>query len=423
MAERRDRRALLIGGGLALAAAGALALRKTDRGGAHDAYFRAVSQALTQAGLARPTLVVDRARMLANVDAANALLGPPALPVRVVVKSLPAFGLIDPIAQRLATNRFMVFNGAMLREMIGAHPAADILTGKPLPVREAEPFIAQARAGGAPASLPQWLIDTPARLAEYAAIARAHNAPLRVNFEIDVGLHRGGFADAGTLGAAIAQAQAEPLVEVCGLMGYDPHVPKVPDPRGAYARSQEIYRAAVVRLTERLGVEANTLTLNGAGSPTYKLHAAGTAGNEVAIGSAFVKPSDFDLDTLTHHQPACFIATPVIKALDRARVPALESVAGMMSFWDPNAERAFFIYGGHWLAKPVSPPGLQFSELYGRSSNQELLTGSRNVALAVDDYVFFRPTQSEAVFLQFGDIAIYDEGRIVAMAPTFPMSA
>jgi D-serine deaminase-like pyridoxal phosphate-dependent protein len=94
-----------------------------------------------------------------------------------------------------------------------------------------------------------------------------------------------------------------------------------------------------------------------------------------------------------------------------------------MSFWNPNSERAFFIYGGHWLARPVSPPGLEHSPLYGRSSNQELLTGSRSVELEPDDYVFFRPTQSEAVFLQFGDIAIYEDGRIVGMAPTFPVSA
>jgi D-serine deaminase-like pyridoxal phosphate-dependent protein len=420
---RANRRALLIGAGAALAGAGALALRKRDMGGSHDAYFADLSRALAEAGLARPTLVVDRGRMLANVDAAKATLAANGLPVRVVVKSLPAFGLLDPIAERLNTERFMVFNGAMLREMIAARPQADLLLGKPLPVREAAEFIAAASSGSAPATRPQWLIDTPDRLAAYIEVARAHGAPLRVNFEIDVGLHRGGLAGADELSAVLAQARAEPLVEVSGLMGYDPHVPKVPNPRGAFERVQDIYRAAVARLTDALGSDAQTLTLNTAGSPTYKLHAAGTVANEVAIGSAFVKPTDFDIDTLTHHEPASFIATPVLKALARTQVPALESLAGVMSFWDPNSERAFFIYGGHWLARPVSPPGLQYSSLYGRSSNQELLTGSRRVELAPDDYVFFRPTQSEAVFLQFGDIAMYEGGRIVEMASTFPISA
>lgn len=413
----RSRRAWLAAGGAAVAL-GALALRKPDRGGAHNAYFQQMSRALAEAGLARPTLVIDRARMLANADAAAATLAPSGLPLRLVVKSLPAFGLLDPLAARLGTNRFMVFNGAMLRQMIEQRPQADLLLGKPLPVGEAAAFIAMGRRAA-----PQWLIDTPQRLTDYIAAASANNAPLRVNLEIDVGLHRGGFRSVEALKAALDIAKAEPLVEVAGLMGYDPHVPKTPDPGGAFRRVQAIYGDAVACITSELGVQPSALTLNTAGSPTYKLHAAGTVANEVSVGSAFVKPVDFDISTLTHHEPAAFIATPVIKTLDPARLPALEWAQGPMAFWDPNSERAFFIYGGHWLARPESPPGLQYSSIFGRSSNQELLTGSRQVELAADDYVFFRPTQSEAVFLQFGPIAIYEEGRIVEMAETFPVSA
>jgi D-serine deaminase-like pyridoxal phosphate-dependent protein len=396
-------------------------MKPADRGGAHNAYFQQLSRALREAGIARPTLVVDRARMLANADAAAAALAPSGLPLRLVVKSLPAFGLLDPLAERLRTNRFMVFNGAMLQTMIASHPEADLLLGKPLPVQEAASFI---EAGGASsAASPQWLIDTPERFRAYVDRARAAGRRLRVSFEIDVGLHRGGFADPDALKAALDIAKAEPLVEVCGLMGYDPHVAKVPDPDGAFRSVQRRYRDAVACVTSELGVQASALTLNTAGSPTYKLHAAGTEANEVSVGSAFVKPLDFDLPTLAHHQPASFIATPVLKALDRARLPALESLQGIMAAWDPNTERAFFIYGGHWLARPESPPGLQFSSIFGRSSNQELLTGSRRVALAVDDYVFFRPTQSEAVFLQFGPIAMVEDGAVVSMADTFPVSA
>lgn len=140
------------------------------------------------------------------------------------------------------------------------------------------------------------------------------------------------------------------------------------------------------------------------------------------MGSAFVKPVDFDLASLARHVPASFIATPVIKA-GRMELPGNEWLTGPLTFMDPNAARAFFIYGGHWLATPVSPPGLQFSDLYGRSSNQEMLTGSTQVALKPDDHVFFRPNQSEAVFLQFGDIALFDGEAISGVWPTFPVSA
>jgi D-serine deaminase-like pyridoxal phosphate-dependent protein len=136
-----------------------------------------------------------------------------------------------------------------------------------------------------------------------------------------------------------------------------------------------------------------------------------------------VKPRDFDTKTLAQHIPAVFIATPVIKALDKTQIPGLESLSAVMRFLDANSERAFFIHGGHWLAEPESPPGLEFNTLYGRSSNQEILTGSRSVMLKPDDFVFFRPNQSEAVFLQFGDLLVYEDGKIVDRWPTFPVSA
>ena len=42
--------------------------------------------------------------------------------------------------------------------------------------------------------------------------------------------------------------------------------------------------------------------------------------------------------------------------------------------------------------------------------------------LAVGDHVFLRPQQSEFVFLQFGDIAVYEQGRIVDTWPVFPQA-
>lgn len=415
---KRSRRGLLIGAGAAGAVAlGAAALKPRDRGGAHNAYFQQLSRALAAAGIAHPTLVVDRARLLANADAAATTLATSRLPLRLVVKSLPSFGLLDPLAARLNTNRYMVFNGAMLRQMLAERPNSDLLLGKPLPIREAAAFIGANGAG------PQWLIDTPDRLRAYIETARARSAPIKVNFEIDVGLHRGGFASADALRAGVEIAKTEPLVRVAGLMGYDPHIAKVPDPDGAFRSAQAFYRDAIGVLTSTLGVETASLTLNTAGSPTYKLHAAGTVANEVSVGSAFVKPVDFDIPTLAHHQPDSFIATPVIKAQDRTQLPGLESLEGALSVWDPNTQRSFFIYGGHWMARPESPPGLQYNAIFGRSSNQEMLNGSQHVALGVDDYVFFRPLQSEAVFLQFGPIALYDNGAIIGMADTFPVSA
>ena len=109
--------------------------------------------------------------------------------------------------------------------------------------------------------------------------------------------------------------------------------------------------------------------------------------------------------------------------MEAAVVPGLEALQPVLRLFDANTERAFFVHGGHWLAEPESPPGLEYNRLYGRSSNQELLTGSRSVSLAPDDYLFLRPTQSEAVLLQFGDRVVYEDGHVTQRWPTFGVSA
>ena len=421
--RRPSRRLAMTGAGLAgLGGLAALAGRKADKGsGGHDAYFLALSQALAAARVAQPSLVIDKSKLDANIAAVREITEPAHLPVRVVVKSLPAIDLIDHVAAGLKTDRFMVFNGAMLDEMTRRRPEADILMGKPLPILQSVAFF---DAHDPKATLgPQWLIDTPERLRAIAAAAQAKGARARVNFEIDVGLHRGGFADLALLRQVLIEAKANPHLQISGLMGYDPHIPKTPNPTSAFGTSQKAYAAAKGVLAEVVGADLAHMTLNSAGSPTFALHAEGTEANEVSIGSAFVKPGDFDLKTLVRCRAAAYIATPVIKALDRTQIPSLEALSGVMGVLDPNTERAFFIYGGHWLAKPLSPPGLQYNDLFGRSSNQEMLTGSRRVSLKPDDYVFLRPNQSEAVLFQFGDLLVYEGGKISERWPTFPVSA
>ena len=417
------RRAALTGGGiLLLGGAAVLATRKSDMGGAHSTYFLKLSDALKRAGVAQPSLVIDTNRLDQNIAAARETLQHTSLALRVVVKSLPAAQLIDRIASGMQTRRYMVFNGPMLAEMALRQPQGDLLLGKPLPVAAAAQFYKTVLQKSAAFADPQWLIDTDERLQQYAQLAAQLQRTFKLNLEIDVGLHRGGFADSAALSQTLALAKQHPQVTITGLMGYDAHVPKVPGSAAAYRKSQETYRSAIETLRAQYDAR-HEYTLNAAGSPTYTLHANSTVANEVSVGSAFVKPTDFDLDTLTQHTPAAFIATPVIKSLSRSQVPGLEMLTGARRVLDANTERAFFIYGGHWLAKPESPPGLEYSDLYGRSSNQELLTGSSSVNLKPDDFVFFRPTQSEAVLLQFGDLLAYDGKDIVERWPTFPISA
>jgi D-serine deaminase-like pyridoxal phosphate-dependent protein len=419
---RLSRRAALIGiGGVVVIGAGGSLLRRGDAGGDHDRYFSGLQGALAQAGLAQPTLVVDAARLDANIARLRDAVGRAHLPVRIVVKSLPCPTLLDRVAKGLGTDRFMVFNGAMLAEMIALHPGGDYLIGKPLPAA----LVAELYASQGVAALGkvQWLVDTPERIAAYAAIARANATRMMLSFEIDVGLHRGGFDGADALAAGLKAALAADCFDIAGLMGYDAHVAKLGNGDAAWADAQARYASAIHTLAAVVPGDPHRLTLNSAGSYTVMRHTRGTVANEVSVGSAFVKPNDFDITENAGFVPALFIATPVIKAGRGLDLPGHGYLDRSLAFVDPNTAQAIYIFGGHWLADPVSPPGLQTSDLIGLSSNQELLTGSWRVHLKPDDSVFLRPRQSEALMLQFGDLAVFDQGRFAQRWPVFSASA
>jgi D-serine deaminase-like pyridoxal phosphate-dependent protein len=203
-------------------------------------------------------------------------------------------------------------------------------------------------------------------------------------------------------------------------MGYDPQVAADPDPAAAVARGVALYGGFRDILTKILGGDPARFTLNTAGSGTFSLHLNDTAASEVAVGSAFVKPLHFDLPTLKDLVPAAFVVQPVLKALEPALIPRLEPFAADLARLDPNSRKGFFLYGGYGDARPVSPRGLRFSPLYG---GRAMLTGSSRVRLDQDDLVFMRPTESEGVFLHFGDIAVFDGAEIVERWPTFRISA
>jgi D-serine deaminase-like pyridoxal phosphate-dependent protein len=414
--KRISRRARFLARGMLALGVGA---RERGEGG-HAPYFAGLSAALKRAGIAEPTLVIDRQRLAANIATVREALAPTGLALRVVTKSLQAPALLDAVLAGCATDRLMVFNGLMLDEMVRVHPTFDILLGRPLPAVQVEAFVRRHGANPAAAAHPQWLVDTPARLAQYAAVARAHAAPMRISLEIDVGLHRGGLPDAAAVAAMLDLAEAEPLITVTGLMGYDAHVPGVARPEAEMARVKARYAAARAVLVAKLGGDPARYTFNAAGSPTWRLHLDGTPANEVSVGSAFVKPMNFDYGALRAHLPAAFIAQPILKVMDQALVPDIERFAGLINRLNPNSRRGVFVYGGYGDAEPVSPPGLAFSPLYGGRS---MLTASDKVDLCPDDFVFFRPRESEGVFLQFGDIAVYDGAEIAERWPTFPVAA
>lgn len=397
---------------------------------AAHSYFSALQTALEKAGLCEPVLVIDKARLNANIRALKKML-PRGMAYRIVAKSLPCIDLLQHISRQARTDRLMSFNAVMVSQLLAALPDSDQLLGKPVPAKAVAGMLKSAKRGQKTAlQRVQWLVDTPARLAQYEELAAAHNLSLRVNLEIDVGLHRGGMTPDADLKNALSELARSRHLVLSGMMGYEPHLSKIPKLGGWRRRAQkgagEVYAAAVTQTAAVFGaVYAKKMVRNMAGSPTFGLYQDTDLANELAAGSALVKPSDFDLPILKSFQPAAFIATPALKVGKGVALPALEYAHGLLG--KPQSGRSVFIHGGYWMADPVYPAKLRTSSIFGRSSNQELLVAPRGTKLAVDDFVFLRPHQSEAVFLQFPKIALYEgtakSGKISALWEPLPVSA
>jgi D-serine deaminase-like pyridoxal phosphate-dependent protein len=427
MPNKKITRRTLIKGGIGLAALGTIAwLRPTDQGAAHSPYFEQLSKALHQKQYARPTLIIDKNQLIKNIETLKAHIYP-HYQYRIVAKSLPSLPLLKLVSEISESQRFMLFDERFLIQVSQEIPNADILMGKPMPVEAARFFYQhQDESEFLPQNQLQWLIDTPARLLQYQQLAQQTKQAMRINIELDIGLHRGGVQQDDELIEMLKIIEAEPLFTLSGLMGYEPHVVKLPgSAQGHLDDALAIYRQKINVIES---IQGNPLPedfcLNTGGSPSYQLHTTtpfieSSPCNELSAGSCLVKPMDFDIASLADHHAASYIATPVLKHLSQTEIPGVDGLGDVMSWWNPNLKQSFFTYGGYWKANPISPEGLRINPVYGRSTNQEMLNGSKSIALKVDDWIFLRPTQSEFVFLQFGNIAVYDNGNIVEQWPVF----
>lgn len=425
------RRNFLLGtlGTLAVGTGAAVALRPNDSGAPHDEYFRALNEELRTNGPMRPCMVIDLDRMDRNLDLVTDALRRGGKHYRIVEKSLPCQSLIRYVASRSGSKRLMSFHQPFLNTDAEIFPDFDILMGKPLPVQSAALFYRKLKGPFDPSRQLQWLFDTPARLQQYLQLAEGLDTRLRANIEIDVGLHRGGVDNNTTLGQMLDVIAANPRrLEFAGFMGYDGHVGLgVPHILGTaaelFAKVMAIYQGfADYTRSQYPNLWHDGLTLNTGGSPSYKLHEAEKLSSEVCVGTALLKPTHYDLETLAGHLPAAFIATPVLKATGPVMIPALDGKSRIFSWWDVNKRETFYIYGGYWLAEYESPKGLRFNTPLGHSANQENITSSPATGLHVDDQIFLRPAIVEGVLLQFGDLITLRGGKIQDHWPVYPQT-
>ncbi|PJZ44929.1 alanine racemase [Leptospira brenneri] len=398
-------------------------LRPKDEGSSYQEYYSALNEELKTHGLGKPVVLLDLDRLDENLSTLSKNI-PPPLNYRIVVKSLPSLDLLRYITKATKTNRLMVFHSGDLVMLLGdpEFSSFDILLGKPMPVRALEDIYRKTKLDRFQKI--HWLVDTKTRLNQYLEFAKLKNIKLNLVLEIDIGLHRGGFVHPDEVNQILSLIQSDQKnLEFGGFMGYEPHVASVPNLLGDKNKAIEKEIQSSLKKYEAFVVTAKKyypslfdkeLLLNGGGSKTYRFYQKNqNVVNDVSVGSALVMPTDFDVSTLLEHKPAFFIATPVLKRLEGTTIPFLESISFLFPLWNPNLQVTYFIYGGAYLAKKESPKGLFDNNLYGTSTNQGILNGSLATGLKPDDYVFFRPTQSEKVMAEMGEVVLLRKGKII----------
>ncbi len=386
---------------------------------AHDVYFSGLQRALKDAGIAWPVIVLDRARMMRNAARLKAWIAPDKT-LRLVEKSLPVPSMLDRLMQATQTSALMVFHEPQLRQTAVRFPHSDLLLGKPMPVAAAAHFYAHLGATTFdPARQLQWLIDTPQRLAQYLDLARGLGVRLRINVEIDVGLHRGGCATPSELASMLTTIHEHPdQVEFAGLMGYDAFVGKLPavveSSATSFEHANSTYRAFQEAARSVYRELPASVCWNGAGSPTVALHRQNRSPlNDISAGSCLLKGTMFDLPLLRDFEPAVFIASPILKAIEGSRLAGPPWLSTLLFAGRKQRQQTYFTYGGDWRARIESPPHVAENKYFGVSYNQAMFSGPSDERLAVDDFLFLRPHQSEGTLLQMGPLQVFEDSRIV----------
>ncbi|MEZ5045067.1 MAG: alanine racemase [Saprospiraceae bacterium] len=384
-------------------------------------YFDTLSSSLKDYKRAIPFLLIDLDRLDKNISVLQRSLKQGAQ-FRLVVKSLPSPELIKYIMDYADTKHLMVFHQPFLSDLSRwCDSTVDILMGKPMPIRTASYYYETLdnKNGFDPSKQLQWLVDTTERMEEYIDLAKKIKHKIRVNLEIDIGLRRGGFADIPQLKSALTLLRNHPNeLQLSGLMGYDPHVVKLPkwvmSKEKAFQKANETYKKYIAVLKDDFSdLWHENLCFNGAGSPTISMHqTANSVLNDISAGSCLVKPTNFDIPSLAAYDPACFIATPVLKKMEGTNIPGLEKFKSLLNRLDRKHRNSYFIYGGLWMADYCYPPGLSGNKLFGSSTNQSMVNSTGEMDLNPGDFVFLRPKQSEFVLLQFGQMLAIREGKI-----------
>jgi D-serine deaminase-like pyridoxal phosphate-dependent protein len=423
-----DRRGFLAAGALAAGGAAALPLGGRPRDAAARAGRRppplgaggrpmslpALARLARARGGGRPVLLLDLAALDRNTSVIAGFARAQRWSVRPALKCFRSPGLTAYVLARLPAPRGLVFELAEVDAIVAAAPpGTDLMGGYPPTLGELEAYLAERPRRQRRHRL-RILVDSVDLLQELARLARRtpRRLPLEVALELDVGMGRGGVSvgDAEEMRACLRILRRNrSRLRLTAVLGYDGHATLTGDPeyrRLVATRAQAAYRAHLANL-ERLGgdlYDARRLVRNGPASSNYRNWAGGPA-NEISPGSAFVFASwlrdPFDNDGLAPALALCGSVRRITSG--HPSVPFTGEV-------EPGyVEEEVVVQGVGAPTELAHPPGAREDRLSGGGSSLVVPRG----AVALGDYVIYRPEQAEEGIVRFGAMLAVREGRVL----------
>ncbi len=409
-------------------------LKPRNRGRAYDSYFAVINDLLKKKSDGTPKIFCDLDRLDRNIASVMRNIGSPER-LRIVVKSLPCMSLIKYIMEKTGTKKLMCIHPPFIQAILNELGYdIDILLGKPVSVKTAANFFQNTGERERASRAVQWLLDTPERLLEYRDLAKEMNLILRVNIELNIGLNRGGVDSLETLDKMMEIIKSNPgTLNFTGFMGYEGHVPHVPALSGKIPaiekelkKTMDRYHKYCLYASEHFSeIYSKASTFNTGGSGTLRFYNERFPEKEIATGGAFLRPACYPEVSMEGFVPALFIAAPVIKKPGPVRIPFVEFLSPLLTWWNPNMKQSICVYGGGWAGRFISPSGIDPLNMLNDPPNQNMLPNqsllsiSNSAPLSVGDYIFYWPQQSDAMF-QFNTCITIREGEITGEWKTFP---
>ncbi|MGK2955219.1 MAG: amino acid deaminase/aldolase [Solirubrobacterales bacterium] len=350
-------------------------------------------------------------------------------PVRIASKSIRSRDLLQRILER--NERFKGVMTFTLPETLwlADEGFTDLLLAYPTTDLEALRELALHNAA-LPGVAPILTVDCVEHLDLIESVLGKEAGPVRVSLELDAGFRAmKGRVRAGALRSPIrtpegAVALAEEIgrrdkVELVALMAYEGQIAGVGDePPKQPVRARMIRwmqknsieeikerRAAVV---EAVGKVAELTIVNGGGTGSLELTSKEDAVTELAAGSGFFAPAQFDHYSRFSLTPAAAFALPIVRRPGPGVVTALGG--GYLSSGAAGPAR---------LPVPWLPEGLNLDDDEGAGEVQTPLLGPAADQLKLGDNVYMRHSKAGEMCERFDSLLLIEDGEIADEVATY----